>query len=196
MREGLVGGFGRLGLAAAWVLAAACQEPNPDFDGPASGASSSSGDGTTSTTTAEPMTTTGVGTGSMTTSGSDTMPPLDDGSSGPGSTTDPDTSGSSSSSGGENPLYPPCVLDGGPECTKPYEECYDSAAPEFTVCTIPCDEDSDCPEPSTGNAEVVCAGQGNDQCLLDCSGGATCPDGMECQQVGPGGMFNRCLWSS
>jgi hypothetical protein len=79
-------------------------------------------------------------------------------------------------------------------CPRPYEDCYDSAAPDYTACTLPCTDDAECPPGSTGDAVPVCAGPGNDQCLLDCTGDAMCPDGMECQQVA--GMFFRCLWPS
>lgn len=170
-------------LAAGVLLlvSASCQEPNPDFDGPAGAGSSSEGSSGISTTTA-PMTTMAMdGTGSTS---------LEPGTTGPVS---PD---SSSSDGGEAPLYPPCMLDEEPVCPRPYEQCYDFLAPDYTVCTLPCEQDDDCPQPPTGDAQPLCAGQSDDQCVLDCSDGATCPDGMECQEVGQGGMFERCLWPS
>ncbi len=79
-----------------------------------------------------------------------------------------------------------------PVCPPPYDMCYDFA-PGYSVCTSPCMDDTDCPVPATGDATVVCAGPVGDQCLLDCSGGETCPDGMDCVDVA-GGMFVRCLW--
>jgi hypothetical protein len=173
-----------------------CKEPNPDFDGPAGGSGSgSSSSGATPTTGPLPMTTSGMdGTGSTSLpvdTTSDTMP-LDTSSSGALESTT--MAGSSSSGGEEGPLYPPCMLDGDPVCPRPYVECYDFLAPDYTVCTLPCGQDDQCPVPATGDAVPQCAGQGNDQCVLDCSGGATCPDRMECQQVG--GMFERCVWPS
>ena len=54
-------------------------------------------------------------------------------------------------------------------------------------CVDPCDCFA---PPSTGTAQVVCSkilqGGGNG-CALDCSNGATCPDGMVCQD-------NLCFW--
>jgi len=200
-------------LAAGILLGpAACKEPNPDFDGPAGASSSSSGPESSSgpmpTTDPQPMTTSGMDGTSSTSlpvddTNGDTMP-LDTSSSGSsesttsGSSSSGGSSGSSgsSSSGGEEPLYPPCMLDEDPVCTLPYEDCYDALAPEYTACTLPCMEDDDCPQPTSGDAPAVCAGQNGDQCVIDCAGGATCPDGMECQMAGPAGMFERCLWPS
>jgi hypothetical protein len=193
---------GSWGAGLAVLVIASCQEPNPEFDGAAAGSGSSSSTGMISTTTATTaMTTTGMGGTSSTSLDPDTagttMPvggsssgSSGGSSSGPGETTE----SGSSSSGGEEGLYPPCMLDEDPVCDPPYEECYDAVA-GFTACTLPCTEDGDCPQPTTGDAPAVCAGAGNDQCVIDCAGGATCPDGMECQDAGPGGMFQRCLWA-
>lgn len=185
-------------LAAGILLLASvsCKEPNPDFDGPAGGSSSGSSSSGPAPTT-DPMGTTTAG---MEGTGSTTLPigttgetsSLDTSSSGPLESTT-STSGSSSS-GGEEPLYPPCMLDEDPVCPRPYEDCYDFLEPDYTVCTQPCDQDEDCPVPASGDATAMCAGQGGNQCLLDCSDDATCPDGMECQQIA--GMFFRCLWPS
>lgn len=193
-------GLARLAIGVLLLVPTACQEPNPDFDGPAGSSSSSSADGsgTGSTTSSSPMTTTsgmdGTGSTSLPVDTSDTMPGTSSSDTAEPSTTT--TGGSSSSGGGEEPLYPPCMLDELPVCPRPYEECYDFLAPDYTVCTLPCMQDDECPAPASGDAQPSCAGQNSDQCVLDCSGGATCPDGMECQQVGPGGMFERCLWPS
>jgi hypothetical protein len=177
-------------VVGVWLLVPSCQEPNPDFDGPASTSTSTSSSegvppegsttaGADGTTSLEPSTTT------------EAVSP--DSSSG---TTGEVSSSSSSITGGDEPLYPPCMLDEDPACPRPYDECYDFLEPDYTVCTLPCRQDDECPVPASGDAQPQCAGQTNDQCVLDCSGGATCPDGMECQQVGPGGMFERCLWPS
>lgn len=50
------------------------------------------------------------------------------------------------------------------------------------VCTETCTMASDCGDaPETGDAVVACDDLGaGDTCYLDCSGGQTCPDGMEC----------------
>jgi hypothetical protein len=177
-------GLGWLAVGSLLLGPTSCKEPNPAFDGPAGAGSSSDGSGTSGTTMDVITTMTSDGTGSTS---------LEPGSStGP---VPPETS-SSSDGGGEEPLYPPCMLDEDPVCPRPYEECYDFLAPDYTACTSPCEQDDDCPQPATGEASAVCAGQSEDQCVLDCSDGVTCPDGMECQEVGGGGMFERCLWPS
>ena len=97
------------------------------------------------------------------------------------------------STGGEPVDYPPCTeMD--PQCPPPYEVCYEFSGPNHSVCTQPCMQDDECPVPTTGDATPVCAGQDGDQCLLNCANGATCPDGMECLDIGEMGMFFRCAW--
>lgn len=123
-----------------------------------------------------------------TTMGATTAPATDS-----GGTTESTAEGSSESTGGGEPSYPPCMPMSDPECPRPYMACYEFAGPDHSVCTAPCGDAGDCPDATSGDAEVVCAGQSGDQCLLDCSGGATCPDGMECVDVA-GGMFFRCAW--
>jgi hypothetical protein len=205
-----IGSPGSVWLAAGVLLlgSTSCWERNPDFIG---AAGSSSGTGSTSTSTSGDTSGAVPTTGMMTTlgvdgTGSTSLEPgtstgivsLDSSSSDTGSTTSTSSSssGGSSTTGAEEPPYPPCMLDDDPVCPRPYEECYDLAAPDFTACTLPCQEDGDCLQPTTGDAPAVCAGANDDQCVIDCSDGATCPDGMECQMVGPGGMFERCLWAS
>lgn len=182
-----------LAAASLLLVLASCKEPNPAFDGPAStgsGSEGSSGAGPTGTTMDAMTTMSTMSTMGMEGTGSTSLDP--DSSTGPVS---PESS-SSSDTGGEAPSYPPCMLDGDPVCPRPYEECYDFLAPDYTACTLPCEQDDECPQPATGEAQAMCAGQNQDQCVLDCSDGATCPDGMECQEVGGGGMFERCLWPS
>jgi hypothetical protein len=151
----------------------------------ASGASTSSSSSSSSTTD---DTTTDETMGS-------TMP---DTSSESGETTDTDTdgsgsgSGSSSSSGGGEATYPAC--DNTLMCDDPYDACY-SFVPGYTMCTMMCEPDGDpCPEPNGGTAVSMCS-EALMQCVLDCEGDATCPDGMECVEV-PVGMESvfRCLW--
>lgn len=69
----------------------------------------------------------------------------------------------------------------------------DTMSPTHGTCAaLDCVEDCDCPAaPGTGTAESVCGeilSGGGTACFLDCSGAATCPDGMECigNQV--------CMW--
>lgn len=59
------------------------------------------------------------------------------------------------------------------------------AAPTLGTCALlDCVNDCDCPEaPGTGTAQSRCdsiVSGGQNACYLDCSGGATCPDGMQC----------------
>ena len=102
--------------------------------------------------------------------------------------------GAESSSGDPGPLqYPPCILGQDPVCEEPWEGCYDFID-GYNVCVQPCGEAADCPEPNTGDAVPFCAGFDGGQCVLDCQGDATCPDGMTCQNVF--NMFFRCVWSN
>ncbi len=156
--------------------------------------SSGSGSGTTmGATTAPPGSTsnmtTGASSGSADTSTGATTTPATDS----GDTTAATAEGSSESTGGGEPTYPPCMPMSDPECARPYMQCYEFSGPDHSVCTAPCGDVSECPEATSGDAEVVCAGQNGDQCVLDCSGGATCPDGMECLDIAEG-MFFRCAW--
>lgn len=64
------------------------------------------------------------------------------------------------------------------------------------VCTLPdCGSAADCPQPppaGSGNAPIACAdinADGDDECVLRCNAGQTCPDGMFCF----GGSV--CMWS-
>jgi hypothetical protein len=84
--------------------------------------------------------------------------------------------------------------------------CYPSGAQGFGgtryagACTKACLEDADCDAPSTGNVVPSCGGGGN--CVLDCApagggmgaadGGTTCPEGMDCANLGGGRM--RCMY--
>lgn len=139
-----------------------------------------------------------------------------EGSTGPGSTSEADSSSSgvavdSSSSGGGPVCDPPvvgewnaCIDEGGdidntlcnwvgnPDGTG-FLTCLSASELEgANVCIIRgCEDTCDCFDPpATGTAEVVCAeilAGGEMGCGLDCSRGQTCPDGMECA----GGL---CFW--
>lgn len=200
-------GAGRLAAGVLLLGVVGCKEPNPAFDGPGAGSSSTGASLDTSTGVVPPITTTGSTTSGVDGTSSTSLDP--DTSTGPvlpesssGGSTDATTSttsgsttsgGSSSDSGGEMPTYPPCMLGMDPVCPRPYDNCYESLAPEYTACSVTCMDDADCPLPTTGDAVPVCAGQMDDQCVLDCADAAVCPDGMECRDVA-GGMFLRCLW--
>ncbi len=79
-----------------------------------------------------------------------------------------------------------------------------------TCALLDCVNDCDCPEaPGTGTAESRCdaiVSGGQTACYLDCSGGATCPDGMECwmgdicmyadlvcEDPAPAGVYGNCV---
>lgn len=186
-------------LCSALLLTSACG----DDDGTAEGGSGSSDTGTGSgSTTMSPTTMpstmtdsmgTNSGTGSTSSDDTTTTTPAD--SSGTaGSSGGSSESGGSSSGDPEDPAYPPCMPDAEPVCPEPYDGCYDFVGPDFSVCTQTCMDAEDCPQPATGDAVAACGGPMMNQCVLDCSGDATCPDGMECVPVGGGGMILRCAW--
>lgn len=108
--------------------------------------------------------------------------------------------------------------DAEPVTIPPYGDCFNApptdscevggcvAAPDAGVCTEPCGDAADCsPGPGTGDAPVACidiTGDGAGECVLDCSGGETCADGMVCYQdfvclwpeiVPPGDAYGDCL---
>lgn len=86
-------------------------------------------------------------------------------------------------------------------CTPEEDGCLqnDAAMPTAGACTeTGCGDATDCAAaPATGTAVVACddLGDGN-TCYLDCSAmGSTCPDGMECIDVGMGMTSgSACLW--
>jgi hypothetical protein len=82
-----------------------------------------------------------------------------------------------------------CLNYGRAECENDDATCVvdDPAASTLGTCALlDCVHDCDCPdEPPTGTAESRCDAileGGQTACYLNCSGGATCPDGMECWQ--------------
>lgn len=107
-----------------------------------------------------------------------------------------------------------CVWEAPPApapATPPYGDCIDNptttcqpgetscltdggVAPSGGACSRACLGAIDCSgAPPTGDAPVSCLdldGAGS-RCLLDCSGGQTCPDGMACTTIGAGAA---CLW--
>lgn len=186
----------------SWILgvglfAIACGDDGTPADG-GSGSSGSGTEGTTGTTVT-PTTmnpTTEAMTSAATTSGPDdtsTTAAVD--SSGTESSTSASTGPAESSSSGappEDPAYPPCMPDADPVCPEPYDHCYGFFPDGYSACSQMCMDDAECPQPQSGDAPAVCAGPGGDECVLDCGGGATCPDGMECVDVAMGIM--RCAW--
>jgi hypothetical protein len=72
------------------------------------------------------------------------------------------------------------------------EVCADDGAGHATCLELGCANAAACgPAPATGNAPVTCAdvtGDGTGDCILSCSMGQTCPDGMTC-------VFDfLCMW--
>jgi hypothetical protein len=66
--------------------------------------------------------------------------------------------------------------------------------PSFAVCAPGCNQLCDCPDPPAGGTATLECGpfdtSGANQCYLDCSGGASCPDEMFC-------LYNQwCTWRS
>lgn len=181
-----------LALALPLVVAPlGCWEPNPFFVELEGGGSSSGQASSSSGLLPTTGTDTGVATSAMTsdgtsTSGEPTSTTAADGSSG-------SDGGSDSSTGGTPPAYPECMVGADPVCPEPYTECYQYAEPTHSFCTLDCTDDVDCPVATEGTAIAICAPMIS-QCVLDCAGGTTCPTGMECIQVGPGLMFDRCAW--
>ena len=182
------------------LLATACGDDGPVADG------GSGTEGTTGTTgaTTMPTTTTPATTEPMT-SGMTTVGPDDTSTTAPadssGGSSEGSTSGStgpaegSSSSGAPmDPAYPPCTPDADPVCPDPYDHCYSGLMPGsgHSVCSVMCMDDAECPLPDGGDAVAACAGPMMNECVLDCGGGATCPDGMECVEIVMG--IERCAW--
>jgi hypothetical protein len=180
------------------LLASGCGDDGPTGDG---GSGSSSGtEGTMGTTmqpttmqpTTEAMTSAATSTGpdDSTTAAADSSGTAGESSSG---STGPAATGSSSSGDPpEDPAYPPCMPDADPVCPEPYDHCYAFFPEGFSACSQMCEEDGDCPQPQSGDAPAVCAGINDDECVLDCAGGAACPDDMECVEVAAG--IERCAW--
>ena len=63
----------------------------------------------------------------------------------------------------------------------------DAQFAELSVCTGECAANEDCPQPSSGDATVICDGDPA-ACVLECADGETCPDGMTCAPT------NTCMW--
>lgn len=85
--------------------------------------------------------------------------------------------------GGGVPTYGECIDDN--ECEGAGSFCYQTgggtpSAGSPGYCTIDCSSTS-CPAPPDGTATESCSTYGgSDHCVLDCTGGATCPTDMEC----------------
>lgn len=147
---------------------------------------------TTDMTTADSSGTTDNPTGSE--SGSDS------GSSG----SDSGSSGSESSTGTVVPgTYPPCDFSDpeNPTCADENDTCW-QYMPENDMdtfhawCAPACEMfmPDNCPATESGDAVVECSMLPGNPCALNCGGGETCPDGMECYDV-PNFPISRCVWN-
>ena len=205
------------------VLASICLGCPSDGDG---GGDTDTDTDTDMPTATSPSTTTPSTTSPSTSATMTTEPPTSttvDPTTGdpPDTDTDPTaTDGmTTTTTGGGEVTYPPCEEPGGTggttttggfmECPPEYNACYTwpfgGGIPSHNKCTILCESPDECPDPSSGNAPVGCAGPpGSETCVLDCTPGAgggttttggeiECPDGMVCVDIGFMG-FSRCLW--
>jgi hypothetical protein len=97
--------------------------------------------------------------------------------------------------GDEPPMYPPCAT--AEDCELPYTICYDYFQNgETSFCTHEC---GSCEQPGDGEATAECIQplvlDAPRQCVLDCQGEKTCPEGMICYSVTfLGYQFWRCGW--
>lgn len=62
------------------------------------------------------------------------------------------------------------------------------------TCAPECDSDAECPAPLAGEAIPTCVGMGSDKwCVLACTNGTQCPDGMDCESYEPR-YGELCTW--
>jgi hypothetical protein len=188
-------------LSLALALPLACTAGD-DGD---TGASSTSAGATTTTSSTTSATT------SVETTTSDDSTTTD-----PGTTTDPSTTDPGTTDPGTTtaPACDPPVVGGYNDCSPEigkidnklcmwmgsgqsvgFVSCLSSAEiTDAVTCTIiGCEDDCDCFDPpATGTAVSTCramaTSKGENACLLDCSAGKTCPDGMVCSN-------DTCFWA-
>jgi len=189
-------------LSLALALSLACTAGD-DVD---TGASST----TTATTTTSSSTTATSTSGVETTTTDDSTAGTTAGTTDPG-TTDPGTTDPGTTT---SPACDPPVVGGYNDCSPEIGKidnklcmwigsgasvgivsCLSSAelADAVTCTIIGCEDDCDCFDPpATGTALSTCrpmaTSKGESACLLDCSAGKTCPDGMQCSN-------DTCFWA-
>jgi hypothetical protein len=169
------------------------------------------------TTTGQASTTGGATTGATTTTGTTTGATTEAGTSTTGATTSPVTTSAGSSGEPEtgsttaDPNCPPvkgeyndCTDDKGKidntlckwmgNGDNGFITCLSAAGMmgASTCSLVNCELDCHCfNQPATGTAKSICkqmaTDKGDNACVLDCSGGATCPDGMVCDN-------DTCFW--
>jgi hypothetical protein len=175
-------------FAPALALACACGESGGTPIAATTGdASSTSGDPQVldgpGSTSAGDNTSTPASDGAS--SSSDGEGTSDGGSSSSSSTGDDESSGSSTGEvvpdGPPGPGWEDCV-NLGPEVCTDGGLCANMFDAIVGACAEPCASDGDCPAAGGGDAAPTCFtfDFGEQACVLDCTGGATCPDGMHC----------------
>lgn len=173
-----------LGVLGVLLFFAACRERNPEFvpqpEGSTDASAGDSGSASSGVTSNTITSATTGETGSVSNSAGESS-----------STLDPESSTSELGSESGDPLvpYPACDPDGAP-CPRGYTDCIVESDPPVSWCSHWCVHQDDCEPPLTGDAPAICRGH---DCMLDCTDGQTCPDGMVCAMV-----FDdaRCGWPS
>lgn len=171
-------------MLVLWAsVALACKEPNPAFMPDTDGTSTTAASATAGTAGSSDD-----GPATLTITGASTTVTGDASTSTDGSTS-LDTSSSGTTGGGAT--YPACDPMATPPCPADENDCVQVQGGSW--CAKHCDGDASvCPQPTSGDATVECAGPGGNQCALDCSGNANCPDGMDCRHLN--GTVYRCIW--
>lgn len=186
--------------------------PDDDTSGSSTMGVSASATETDTTGTGETATTGTGGSGDSSSTGAPDTSTTDGSSTGGSSSSDGGTtSGSSGSSGGSGGSttggcvpsgagnYADCLAEdqtiSNAVCANAAATCIvnDVANPFIGACAVQnCVDACGCPpHPGTGTAPVTCedlTGDALPECWLDCSGGDTCPDGMQCW------ADTLCLW--
>jgi hypothetical protein len=136
-------------------------------------------------------TTTGGETSGEDDTGEDTTGDTTDGTTGDttdGTTGDETGDETDGTTGGDELFFQVCFLDAEEACQEG-EVClygtFGDLFAEVTFCsTSECSDVDDCPpQPGGGDAPTICeplSGGETNFCLIDCSNGETCPDGMQC----------------
>jgi hypothetical protein len=171
-----------IGATLAFVVA--CKEPNPAFMPDTDGTTSTAGSGPGSSSSGSDGPVSLTLTGATTTAASDGSTAVD------GSSTTQDPTTDSDPTAGDA-TYPACDPMATPPCPPDESDCVQVQGGSW--CAKNCDGDASvCPPPTSGTATVECAGPGGNQCALDCSANAACPDGMDCRHLT--GTVYRCIW--
>jgi hypothetical protein len=183
-------------MPRAWITVlgvllffAGCRERNPEFMPAAEGSTGASVGDSGSASGGVTSSTSDSASASVTTSESSTVSNGNDAGSSSSDSVDGSTSATGSESGEPVAPYPACDPDGEP-CPRGYDDCKVESDPPISWCSHWCVHGNDCEPPLSGDAPAICWGH---DCMLDCSDGQTCPDGMVCGAVSDNA---RCGWPS